>query len=156
MLVEATDDHFAALIAGAAPSGLQVPEDGVETVEVLQMLRGLAQRVRQEISPASWLIVADGEIVGLCSITKPFTTPGTVEIGYGLAQARRGRGHAAAAVAELLDWARSDKRIAAVAADTAVDNLPSQRVLERNGFTRIGGRIDAEDGPLICWRRDVA
>ena len=156
MLVEATDEHFAALISGAAPLGLTVPDGGVEMVEVLEMLRGLAQSVRQQIGPASWLIVADGEIVGLCSITKAFPTPGTIEIGYGLAQARRGRGHAAAAVAELLDWARSDKRIAAVAADTAVDNLPSQRVLERNGFTRIGGRIDAEDGPLICWRRDVA
>ncbi|MDB5586907.1 MAG: GCN5-related N-acetyltransferase [Devosia sp.] len=156
MLVEATDDHFAALIAGAAPLGLQVPDGGVEAVEVLQMLQGLAQSVRQEISPASWLIVADGEIVGLCSITKAFPTPGTVEIGYGLAQTRRGRGHAAAAVAELLDWARSEKRVAAVVADTAVDNLPSQRVLERNGFIRVGGRIDAEDGPLICWRREVA
>ena len=156
MLVEATDDHFAALIAGAAPPGLTVPDGGVETVEVLQMLHGLAKGVRQQINPASWMIIADDEIVGLRSITKAFLAPGTVEIGYGLAKARRGRGHAAAAVAELLDWARSDKRIAAVAADTAVDNLPSQRVLERNGFTRIGGRIDAEDGPLICWRRDVA
>ena len=156
MLVEATDDHFAALISGAAPSGLEVPDGGVEAVEVLQMLRGLARSVRQQISPASWLVVANGEIVRLCSITKAFLAPETVEIGYGLAPARRGRGHAAAAVAELLDWARSEKRIAAVAADTAVDNLPSQRVLERNGFIRIGGRIDAEDGPLICWRRDVA
>lgn len=156
MLVEATDDHFAALIAGAAPSGLRVPDGGVEALEVLQMLRGLAQSMRQQISPASWLIVADGEIVGLCSITKAFPTPRTIEIGYGLAASRRGRGHAAVAVAELLDWARCDKRIAVIAADTAVDNLPSQRVLERNGFMRIGGRIDAEDGPLICWRRDVA
>ena len=107
MLVEATDEHFAALISGAAPLGLTVPDGGVEMVEVLEMLRGLAQSVRQQIGPASWLIVADGEIVGLCSITKAFPTPGTIEIGYGLAQARRGRGHAAAAVAELLDWARS-------------------------------------------------
>lgn len=156
MLVEATDDSFAALIGGVAPAGLRIPEGGVETSEVLQMLQGLARSIRQHISPASWLVVADGEIVGLCSITKAFPTPGTIEIGYGLAQNRRGRGHAAAAIAELLHWARSEPGIAAVAAETAVDNLPSQRVLERNGFIRVGGRIDAEDGPLICWRIDVA
>jgi RimJ/RimL family protein N-acetyltransferase len=155
MLVEATDDSFAALIGGVAPPGLRIPEGGVEANEVLQMLQGLARNIRQHISPASWLIVADGEIVGLCSITKAFPTPGTIEIGYGLAQCRRGRGHAAAAVAELLDWARSVPSIAAVTANTAVDNLPSQRVLERNGFIRIGGKIDPEDGPLICWRVDV-
>jgi RimJ/RimL family protein N-acetyltransferase len=156
MIVEATDDSFAALIGGAAPSGFQIPEGGVEASEVLQMLQGLARSIRQQISPASWLIVADGEIVGLCSIIKAFPTPGTIEIGYGLAQSRRGRGHAAAAIAELLDWARSEPGIAAVTADTAADNLASQRVLDRNGFIRIGGRIDAEDGPLICWRVDVA
>ena len=156
MLVEATDDSFAALIAGVAPPGLRIPEGGVEASEVLQMLQGLARSVRQQITPASWMILADGEIVGLCSITKAFPTPGMIEIGYGLAQSRRGRGHAAAAVAELLAWARSVPDIAAVAADTAVDNLPSQRVLERNGFARIGGRIDPEDGPLICWRVEVA
>jgi RimJ/RimL family protein N-acetyltransferase len=156
MLVEATDESFEALIGGTAPPGLRIPEGGVEVREVLQMLQGLARRIGQQISPASWLIVADGEIVGLCSITKAFPTPGTVEIGYGLAPNRRGRGHAAAAIAELVDWARSEPGIAAVTADTAVDNLPSQRVLERNGFIRAGGRIDAEDGPLICWRIDVA
>jgi RimJ/RimL family protein N-acetyltransferase len=155
MLIEATDEHFTALIADTALPGFRIPEGGVEAAEVLQMLQGLAQRVRQKISPASWLIVVDEEIVGLCSITKAFPTPGTVEIGYGLASVHRRRGHAAAAIAELLDWARSERRITEVAADTAVDNLPSQRVLERNGFIRVGGRIDAEDGPLICWRHDL-
>ena len=156
MIVEATDDSFTALIGGVAPPGLRIPEGGVEAGEVLQMLQNLARSVRQQTTPASWMIVADGEIVGLCSITKAFPTPGTVEIGYGLGPNRRGRGHAAAAIAELLDWARSKPDIAAVTAETAVDNLPSQRVLERNGFVRVGGRIDAEDGPLICWRVDVA
>ena len=156
MLVEATDEHFDLMLAETAPDGLRLPEGGVEAQPVLKMLKFLARGIRRELSPAAWLIVEDGEIVGLCSITKAFPTPGTVEIGYGLAPNRRGRGHAAAAIAELLAWARSEPDIAAVTADTAVDNLPSQRVLERNGFIRVGGRIDAEDGPLICWRTEVA
>jgi RimJ/RimL family protein N-acetyltransferase len=156
MIVEATDEHFAALIAGAAPLGLRVPDGGVEAVEVLQMLRELAQTMRQQVQPASWLIVAEGEIVGLCSITKVVRALQAVEIGYGLAPARRGRGHAAAAIAEVLDWARSQADIAQVTADTSVSNGPSQRVLERTGFIRNGERFDAEDGSLICWKIDVS
>jgi RimJ/RimL family protein N-acetyltransferase len=33
-----------------------------------------------------------------------------------------------------------------------VQNIASQRVLERNGFARIGERSDLEDGELILWR----
>lgn len=55
------------------------------------------------------------------------------------------------AIGQLLEWARNDPRVALVSSETGVDNIASQRVLERNGFIRIGERIDAEDGPLICW-----
>ncbi|SHE74511.1 hypothetical protein [Devosia limi] len=52
----------------------------------------------------------------------------------------------------LLALARADERIRTVAAETAVDNFPSQRVLEKNVFVRIGGRIDPEDGAVSCWQ----
>lgn len=116
------------------------------------MLGALARTVRLQIDPAAWLIVNDDEVVGLCSITKPFVSPGVVEIGYGIAQERRGRGFATRAVGELLKLARADGRIKIVAAETAVDNVPSQRTLENNGFTRIGGRADPDDGALFCWQ----
>lgn len=41
--------------------------------------------------------------------------------------------------------------MALLSAETGVGNIASQRVLERNGFIRTGERIDAEEGPLICW-----
>jgi RimJ/RimL family protein N-acetyltransferase len=46
--------------------------------------------------------------------------------------------------------------VALVSAETRVDNIASQRVLERNGFVQIGERVDAEDGPLICWQAMTA
>jgi hypothetical protein len=64
MLIEATDAHFAALIAGESPDGLAVAEGGVEAPEVLAMLRGLSAEVGQSFQPNAWLIVEDGEVVG--------------------------------------------------------------------------------------------
>lgn len=116
------------------------------------MLGALAGAVRLQIDPAAWLIVNADEVVGLCSITKPFVRPGIVEIGYGIALERRGQGFATRAVGKLLDLARADQRINIVAAETAVDNLPSQRILEKNGFIRTHERIDPDDGAVFCWK----
>lgn len=155
MLIVATDDDFASLLDEAPRRGLSLPPGGVETASVLHMLRALARKVRGAFAPAAWLIVEDQEVVGLCSVIRAPDPDGAVEIGYGVAPARRRRGVAGRAVAEVLDWARADPRVAAITAETSVDNRPSQRVLEINGFERVGARTDAEDGPLICWRIGV-
>lgn len=151
-LVAATDAHFAALASNNAPDGFGLPESGIDAPEVIEMLGALAATVRRQVDPAAWLIVNDGEVVGLCSITKPFTSPGVVEIGYGIAPQRRGHGFGTRAVGKLLELARVDPRISIVAAETAIDNPASQQILERNGFTRVGGRIDPEDGAVFCWQ----
>ena len=151
MLIEATDAHFADLIAGRVPQGLRVAEGGVETPRMLAMLRGLSAEVSESFQPNAWLIVEDGEVVGLCSLVRTPYVGDSVMIGYGVAASRRRRGIAGRAVAQLLAWARSDYRVATVTAETAIHNGPSQRVLEANGFTRTGEREDEEDGPLLCW-----
>ena len=151
-LVAATDAHFVALAANRAPDGFVLAEGGVDAREIIEMLGALAGTVRRQIDPAAWLIVNNHEVVGLCSITKPFASPGMIEIGYGIAATRRGQGFATRAVGKLLELARADRRIEIVAAETAVDNVPSQRTLEKNGFARTGGRIDPEDGAVFCWQ----
>ena len=150
MLVEATDDDFAALLDGQAPRGLKLPDSPVGSPEVLGMLRDLANTIRPAFAPASWMIVEDGEIVGLCSLVKA-PADGRIDIGYGIAETRRRLGFASAAVASLLDWARGDERVVTVRAETSVNNLPSQRTLDCNGFQRTGVRSDEEDGELVCW-----
>lgn len=155
MLIEATDAHFAALIAGGAPHGLTIAEGGIEAPEVLEMLRGLSAEVGESFSPNAWMIVEDGEVVGLCSLVRMPYVGGTVMIGYGVAASRRRRGIARRAVSDLLDWARADHRVSIVTAETSIHNVPSQRVLEANGFERSGQRTDEEDGALFCWRVGV-
>jgi ribosomal-protein-alanine N-acetyltransferase len=59
-------------------------------------------------------------------------------IGYWIDGARNGRGLATGAVGEILVFAFEDLALHRVEAATLVDNVPSQRVLEKNGFERIG------------------
>lgn len=152
MLIEATDAHFADLIAGRAPGGLPVAEGGIETPRMLAMLRGLSAEVGESFQPNAWLMVEHGEVAGLCSLVRTPYVGDTVMLGYGVAASRRNRGIATRAVAELLVWARGDYRVSTVTAETTIGNTASHRVLEANGFERSGEREDEEDGPLICWR----
>lgn len=154
MLVEALDADFAELVMARAPRGLTLADGGLGPPAVLEMLRGLADTIRPTFAPAAWMIVRDNEVVGLCSIIKP-PAAAIVEIGYGIADSRQGRGLASLAVGEVLDWARGDDRVATVTAETSINNPSSQKVLERNGFFRIGTRVDEEDGALICWSAAV-
>ena len=153
-LVEATDADLEALATGTVVGSFKLSHGPIEAVEVLTMLRDLANAIRPGFSPASWMIVDGDEIVGLCSLVKPPSSDG-IDIGYGVAASQRGRGIATAAVKRLLDWARSDSRVMTVRAETSVLNTSSQRVLERNGFERTGQRIDDEDGEMICWKVSV-
>jgi hypothetical protein len=156
VLLAADDEVFARLVAGHAPEGFALAAGGIEGRPILEMLRDVAARVRAGISPAAWVIIENGEAVGLCSLMNAPDAAGQVEIGYGVAASRRGQGAASRAVAEMVRWAHTQPDITHVTANTAVANLASQRVLAANGFSRTGTRTDPEDGDLICWKIDVA
>ena len=97
----------------------------------------LARQLKDDTHP--FAILDDGEIAGtinLFNIVRGAMEGGT--IGYWVDGGRNGRGLATDAVAELLAYAFRDVGLHRVEAATLVDNLPSQRVLEKNGFERIG------------------
>ena len=152
-LVDAQDDHFAWMLGETSAFGaLRLPLAGVDAPGILRLLREMARRLSRAGCQGSWLIVADDEVVGLCGYKHPPSGDGKVEIGYGIARGRRGFGYASRAVAAMLDRARSDASISVVVAATAVANVVSQRVLERNGFVRTGTSYDEDDGELIWWQ----
>lgn len=151
MILETIEADYAALLLGRAPRAFKLPDTAIAPVEVLQMLADVAARVRASASPASWLIIEDDEVVGLCSVTRP-PTGGVLDIGYGIAPSRQGRGIAGRAIGDIVEWAWNAPHVEGLTAETSVDNMPSQQVLARNGFRKIGERVDEEDGPLICWR----
>ena len=144
-----------ALAAGHPPAGIRLADSPVAEPEVFVLLADLASELERGFVPAAWLIVADGEAVGLCSV-KAIDPPGGIDLGYGIAPTRQRRGHAGRAVAAMIEWARGDPRVTALTAETLAQPGASPRLLAANGFVRIGERDDPEDGPVWCWRLDLS
>jgi RimJ/RimL family protein N-acetyltransferase len=155
-LVPAGEADFLWMLGeGPSDKDLRAPPGGVDDPVVIGIVRRMAAAMPPDFGAGCWLMVVGDEVVGLLSYKRAPDTLGRVEIGYGVAESRRGLGYASAAVAALIELAVDDPRLSALIAETAVDNIASQRVLERGGFERTGERDDPEDGPLILWRRDV-
>jgi RimJ/RimL family protein N-acetyltransferase len=158
ILVELMDSDFAAMLRGDANVrvGLTSPPGGVDHPVVLAHVRRLAANLlRDGYAGGQWMMVAGGEVVGLCGFKTPPSADGEVELGYGVAASRRRRGHATAAVGAIIEAAQHDPALRVIVAVTAFDNLASQRVLERNGFERAGTHVDPDQGEGILWRRPV-
>lgn len=88
--------------------------------------------------PASWLIRADGVVIGDCGIHGPVDAAGCVEIGYGLAAPYRGQGYGSEVVAAITEWLLSLPDVREICAHTVIGNTPSRRVLEKAGFQLAG------------------
>jgi RimJ/RimL family protein N-acetyltransferase len=151
ILVQLSDDDLAAMLRGddTVRPGIAQPPGGVDAPGVLARIR----RIRTGYPEGQWMMVADGEAVGLCGIKARPSTQGDVEIGYGVAESRRRRGYATAAVGAIIENAHRLPGIRTIVACTALENFASQHVLERNGFKRTGRRPDPDDGELIVWRK---
>ncbi|MFF5312717.1 GNAT family N-acetyltransferase [Streptomyces massasporeus] len=62
---------------------------------------------------------------------------GRVEVGYDLVDGARGHGYATEALRALSSWALGRPEVRTVVANVERDNLPSQNVLARAGFTQV-------------------
>jgi ribosomal-protein-alanine N-acetyltransferase len=76
-------------------------------------------------------------LAGLCGF-KSLPTAGSVEIGYSLLGRFQHQGLMSEAVRALVDWAFTHRQVERVVAQTLPELVPSQRVLEKNGFRRAG------------------
>ncbi|WP_229076718.1 GNAT family N-acetyltransferase [Actinoplanes sp. DH11] len=86
-----------------------------------------------------YVIVVDGRIAGRVNLSNVVRGPFlSASLGYWVAEEMSGRGVATAAVAAVLRSAFTEHGLHRVEAGTLTHNVRSQRVLERNGFTRFG------------------
>ncbi len=87
-----------------------------------------------------WIIIDREEnvVVGDTGFKGRPDRDGTVEIGYGIAPAYRGRGYATEAVHALVRWAYAQPEVKRVVAESAPDNAASIRVLGKAGFRPTG------------------
>ena len=102
---------------------------------------GQRERLERQLDGEThpFAILDDGAIAGtinLFHIMRESLQSGT--IGYWIDHRRNGRGLATGAVGEILTYAFEDLELHRVEAATLVDNVSSQRVLEKNGFAKFG------------------
>ena len=112
-----------------------------------EMLQGCRREPERRIWYALWLLERKdlpGAVVGdLCF--KGLGPDGMVELGYGLREGCCGKGYMTEAVKAVSAWALAQTGVARVEAETAPDNLASQKVLARAGYLPTGQL--GEEGP---------
>ena len=147
-------DEAARLIGAELPQGF--PEEGAQ--------RFLAMRLKQMRSDPRFLqwcphaVVSDGQMIGHAGYHGPPGVNATedetaVEIGYAIEPSFRGRGHATAAVVELLRRAE-ERGIRHCIASVAPSNEPSLAIVRKLGFVQTGERMDDEDGLELVFELD--
>lgn len=90
------------------------------------------------------LVAGDGSVLGRFNLV--FVEEGSAELGYRVAQEAAGRGLATAAVRELCDLAAARYGLRSVRAATSLDNVASQKVLTKAGFSVVGPADPADLG----------
>ena len=149
-----TLDRAEALLEGTAAFsgrfGYQVAEGYLEFPEALP---ASVDALRNGMDP-DWFgyLVIDPTtttVIGLGGFTGP-PTDGSVEIGYSIAPAHRGRGHATEAARRWIDIARA-RGVTTVRAHTLAHENPSTAVLQRLGFQRTADLVDPEVGAVWRW-----
>lgn len=97
----------------------------------------------------------DGHSVGGCTFKGPPDHEGVVELGYGIDETHRNRGYATEVVKAIVEFAAGKPGVRTVRAHTKLDNVASQRVLDKCGFVMLGKIEDLEDGTVRRWELDV-
>jgi len=123
------------------------------TEDVVRMdLIGPAQAGWRDGTMAHFAIYAAADRRLLGTISLRFYRHEIAEVGYDLMPKARGRGIATEAVRLVSAWAFKELRIERIELRTHPENLPSQRVAERAGFTREG--IERRSRRLYNERHD--
>jgi ribosomal-protein-alanine N-acetyltransferase len=132
--------------------GVELPEDFLQE----RGRRFFALRLKQMRTDARFLqwcphvVVSEGRMIGHAGYHGPPGINATedetaVEIGYAIDPPFRGRGHATAAVVELLRLAE-ERGVRHYIASVSPSNDPSLAIVRKLGFVQTGEHMDDEDG----------
>lgn len=101
-----------------------------------------------------------GDIIGRVNLVD-VDDDGIGGIGYRMASSVAGRGLATLAMKLLIDEAKTLPNVRALEAKTTTNHIASQKVLERNGFTKLGVsketyvNTSGEEWPFVLYRREM-
>jgi [ribosomal protein S5]-alanine N-acetyltransferase len=104
---------------------------------IAQETLGDLEKQYDNLAGGQWYFVEkkDGTKVGYIA---HFKSKGCVAIGYMLIPKERRKGYGSEAVQLIVDYLFLSREIVRIQAETHPDNIASQKVLEKSGFTREG------------------
>ena len=99
-----------------------------------------------------WVIISksDNKIIGEIGFEGEPDAKGEIEIGYGTYEAFRGRGFMTEAVAGIIEWAKGQDGVKIITASTAIDNVASYSILEKNNFIKV-----SEGEGTFTWKLEL-
>jgi ribosomal-protein-alanine N-acetyltransferase len=151
---------IAADLAGARDAaGVELPAEFLAETWLWTLRLG---QLIGEPECAPWLVravvvvasEAAGTVVGHAGFHGPPDPRGMVEVGYRIIPEHRRRGHARAALGELLAYARAHGA-KIVRASISPDNAPSLALAGSYGFMQIGEQVDEIDGLELVFERRI-
>jgi ribosomal-protein-alanine N-acetyltransferase len=132
----------ALLIANREFLGPTSPPRAETFFTTADQLAGISNSLTQyeDGSSVPHVIIDSGRIAGRITLTGIVRAPSflSCSVGYWVSRELNGRGLATAALREMVGIAFGELGLHRVQAEILADNTGSQRVLERNGFYRIG------------------
>jgi 8-oxo-dGTP diphosphatase len=93
-----------------------------------------AMRQRRAGTGFPFVVIVDGRVIGTCELREVGAEPRTAAVGYWIASAFRGRGHAAKALDRLVGIGFREHRLEEIRALCLGSNEAARRVLRRVGF----------------------
>jgi ribosomal-protein-alanine N-acetyltransferase len=133
---------FAKLLGASVPETW--PPDNLG--DVLGYFYGLFREHPQWEGWLGWYAARiDGECPTLCGsvgFKGPPDEHGMAEVGYSVLPEFQGQGLATEMVAGIVRWAERRPQVKRIEAETNIDNEASVRVLEKNGFIRLGAGLE--------------
>ncbi|QQK08815.1 GNAT family N-acetyltransferase [Miniphocaeibacter halophilus] len=86
-----------------------------------------------------YLLMDNCHVIGRINISQIIRRPlNKGELGYRLGKNIQGKGYGTKGVSLVVDLARKKHKLHRLEAGTSSENIPSQRVLEKNGFRKVG------------------
>jgi len=108
--------------------------------EFLDIIKGQLKKTAEDednyLYYCFWFLVrkADRIVVGSADFKSLPDINGEVEIGYGLGNEFEHNGYMTEAVKAMCEWAMKQEQVSHVIAETYIDSVQSQRILERCSF----------------------
>lgn len=113
------------------------------------ILPNVADTSKSYLYNTLWTAISKSEnaMVGdLCIIGEP-NEEGEIEIGYGTYDEFQNKGYMTEIVGGIIEWSKKQPNVKSIIASTEKQNMASSKVLEKNGFLKIG-----ETETLIKWK----